>query len=472
MSPRNEGQQSSIPEHAERIDAGGSDNGAVDNGIGDTLSAEDQANLDAMQRGEPMPAPGDQGAQDQGQGDQGGDAGDGEGDDDADGEGDQGGDGQGQQQPGAKDGQKPGDQPRPKDGQQAKPGDAQGQQQEKPKGKTVNRDKYERETLKLQTRAETAEAALRSAELNQAKLGERMSLLQEAIQTLNKGGGQQQPGADGQQQQRPAAQQNGGLPTREADPEPDPEADPFGHGQWTRRELARTQQEFANLAKRIDERESQQDRAALQNDVVASYTREMQQAFAADPTNQQAYEFMRNSRHQELGFTFAGIDIFDDVDVAKLTPAQQGALAKKIDDTFHSEELWLADQARQGGPNVPTRIMQLAKSRGFKPQAAQQQRNPQDQGDGGDDQGQQQNRNGNGQQRQPVARGNQQSDGQRRMQNLRDNIEDSRSLSDGHSVGDSANMMERLASMGDDEFAEAIADMSPQKLNRMLGMGQ
>jgi len=320
---------SSVPAFAERID---DDGGAGDDGSADGLSAAEQAEFDAMRRGE---AGGDREAgADRNAGD-----GDGEGADaDADGMGDAGDDADdrdaGEPDAGA------GDARTDKDAQ-ADPA--------KRRPKTIAYGRYQRERAEDARKLKEATEALQREKEQRARLDERTRMLAEAFKARDAA-----PAAAEQQQEDP-------------DPEPNRDEDPIGHLEWRNRKLEATVNELRTGQQQRETREQAQTaEQALFND----YTADLENAAQADSSYADAFATLRDSRFYELGMIFAGIDVNDAAECAKLSTEDQQRLSTAIQQSFANEQLLVAREAKRLGKRPSEIVMGLAKARGFQKKAA------------------------------------------------------------------------------------------------------
>lgn len=444
------------------------------------LTADEARAFDEMRAADkgPAPAGGDQGQPEAGadQGAQGADqadAGDDLGDDDAGADAGAGGDpggqppaqGQRQQAQPPKDGKTAADK-----GQQAQPGADKGGQQQQQAPKNVSYGKYRREVDGLTTRASNAEKAFNDERAARQKLEGRMGLLLEAIngqrgQAAQPDAGAQpaKPAAGAAPAQRPAA---AALPDRENDPEPNPEDDPFAHSQWTRRELARTQAEMAEMRTQFNTTRQQTQQRDERTDLVTGYQRDIAQ-FKAQPevgaAFDAAYGHLKNARFRQLGFTLYGVDILDDGDLAQFSPEQKQAMAAEILETFHSEEEWVAREAKKQNRSAAQQIFNLARANGFDLDAWKSKQNGGAQppaGQAAQPPARQQQRNANGHQPPSASR---------ELAAIRDGVRDSVSLSDGGTAGGDQMTMERLGAMSDEEFSKFYESLPKMKLDTIMG---
>lgn len=416
-----------LPAGAERVeDAGGANDG--DMGGMDGLSPEEQAQFDAMRSGA-----------DAGGDDRGGDAGEATDAGEADGDGDADGEADGTPPPGDGAGDGAGDrrEPAAADGDKRVP-------------KTINYGRHqkmlaaaEKEKADLQARLEAAEKAGKEAQEQRARLDERTKLLLEAINT-------KQPPAPA-----PAAA------PKDEDPEPDAEADPLAHIQWTNRRLAKQVEELTSGRKKEQELTAAEQE---EKQVYGEFVGTLETAARADETYGEAFVHLRETRYRELGFIYAGIDVTDPAQCAKLTPQQQVALSDHIQRAFYNEQIMTARAARQAGFNPAEVVRNLAVARGYQPKAKG---DPAPQ-DPPADPAARTNGKGNGAAapRAPAAPPPSVSE---QLDQIRQNQRDAKSLSDAGGAPGGDITVERLATMSDDEFLAFYESMPKDKFDRIMG---
>lgn len=414
----------------------GSDRSEMDaDAVIEELSAEEQAQLAGMRTGEA-----DGGAEAGDEGDGGGD-GDDEADADADGvDNDRDAAAAGDRDQGA--------------------GDDRGQREEgkRQPPKTINYGRHQREITKRDARLTELEALLgtertarQTAEERSTRLDERTRMLLDAINT--------RPKADEQQQQQQQEDQ---------DPEPDRDADPIGWNEWKVRGLERTVDELRTGVTR--DREQREQETAEQRE-MRDFTSTIERAAQSNADFADAFVHLRESRFYELGDIYAGIDVNDPAECAKLSPADQAALSNKIQASFAQEQALVFRESKRTGRPIEQTIMRLAKARGFVPKQREQQRD--------DQQEQQQERRQERQQERrppadtrreaPVRRPPPQRTVSEEIDNIREAAGASRSLSDaGGSPGGDIDL-KRLVEMDDDEFADLYSATSKGKFDRLMG---
>lgn len=186
--------------------------------------------------------------------------------------------------------------------------------------KRVSFHKYQRE----ETRRKELEEKLRLSEEKQARVDERLKIINEALET---------PG--------PAEQ---ARTAEEEDPEPDPETQIFEHAKWQSRKI-----------KRLEERDAQRDQqdTTREQDVEISNTyRSSALEFSRQETTfAQAYVYLLNQRDGEL--------------------QEAGVKDKKLRDAqIVREERGLVKGAINDGVSPAQRIFNISVMRGFNKEAA------------------------------------------------------------------------------------------------------
>lgn len=416
---------STVPAFAERIDAdaGGGDREPAPI---DGLTAEEQAQVDAMNTGQAA----DGGNVDDRAGPAEGDAGAG-----ADGDGEDDGDG------GAL-----------ADGDAAGAADraADGQPRQAPK--TISYGRHQKELAKaesarvaMQAELDTARGETTKEREQRLRLDERTKVLLEAIS--GKGA--------------PAA----AAPKEPDDPEPDGEEDPIAHSAWQGRELKRTQKIISDMQSGQNRREQATAAESADRQIYDTLVTDIQRAAASDPTMQDAFVHLRETRFRELGYIYAHIDITDPAECATLSQADQAKLAENIQRQFHTEQMIVARQAIEGGKSPAATVRNLARARGWTPKAAEPDaaaapaaapaaRNgaapPA--------------RNGNG--AAPPAAAPSVKD---QLSAVRDNLDASRSLSDAGGSPGGQMTPQRIADMSPAEFEAYYNSIPKDQFDRMMG---
>lgn len=219
------------------------------------------------------------------------------------------------------------------------------------KPRRVSFSKYDRETKELKEALAKANGTIAEKDAMQARLDERLKIINEALTTP--------PGAE------PGAADGGkkpdALPSREDDPEPDPEADIFAHNRWLAREMQRERSD------RLQERQQGQQKeqaSAADQQLQQNYLDDAESYAAQEPAFPQAYQFLMASRIAELAVHYFGKDL--SVEGAKLTREEFG----RINRTIVAEEKSIVQGAIASKRSPAAQLFAIAKSRGFRPQAA------------------------------------------------------------------------------------------------------
>lgn len=332
-------------------------------------------------------------------------------------------------------------------------GDDRGQQQEQRRPKTINYGRHQRELAKRDTRLTELEALLNTERAERKKSDERSTRLDERTKLLLDA-----------INAKPKAEEKG-----PEDPEPDENEDPIAHASWTRRELRRTQDRIQRLEQGVTTDREQRQQESAEERELRDFTNEIQTIAGSNPDFADAFVHLRESRFYELGDIFAGIDINDRAECAKLSMDEQKALSAKIQQSFAQEQAMVYREAKRNSRSIEQTIMRLAKARGFTPK----QREQQQQDDDGAERRERPQQREAGARRDvaPAARRQQAPD--RSVSDEIDNIRSaagaSRSLSDaGGSPGGNIDLA-RLADMDDDDFADILNSMSKSKLDRLMG---
>lgn len=420
FAPKKDGDGAAVADtskvgQAENVDdegASNSDSGGDDLG----LSAEEQAQFDAMQAGR---GPG--GKEDIEAGAAGDDGG---GDDAAEDEPTDGADGAADE---------------PRDGVGA---DGQAVEEQPREPKSVSYGKFKRERDKLQAQLDAAKTETAKEREARVRLDERTKQLLEAIQSRPK-------------QEQPAPE------PKDEDPEPDGEQDPIGHLQWSNRRLAK-QVEDLTSGRRREQEVSAAEREERQ--VYDAFQADLEREAQADPTFAEAFVHLRETRYRELGFIYADIDITDPEQCATLSIEQQGALKQQIQRGFHNEQMLVAKQALQAKKSPAKVVKNLAKARGWAAKVAEAVGAAGDEGGagagGGKSPAKPNGRSGNGK-RQEVGVSEQ-------LDAIRAGQANSRSLSDAGGSPGGDMTPERIAEMSDEDFEDFLNGHKKQ-LDRALG---
>lgn len=339
-------------------------------------------------------------------------------------------------------------------------GAQQGQQNadgtQRPPPRRVNYKKYER----VEKERDDLKKERDDLKTMFARADERMKLITEALSGENKA-------------KQAAAE--------DADPEPDKEKDVFGWMNWAGRQMA-------NMQQMVKEQRQQTEVSGEERRTADTYVADVQRFVGADPNGKNfgpAYNFLMTQRYAELALFHFGKDLVDDatgaVDLTKLTGPE---LAKVKADTA-AEERELVTGALARGESPAASVYRMARTRGFRAQAAQNGAASGQQGaqgaqngaggtkapgnladgaqggSGGQQQGRQNGANGNGQQQPNVAD---------EIRKVREGQAASVSLSNGAgSPGQQALTPERLANMSQDEFNAMMEDMGDGAFRRLMG---
>lgn len=211
----------------------------------------------------------------------------------------------------------------------------------KPPPKRVSYNKFKRlEDEKTKTAAELKAAQEANAKLTetQARLDERLKLINEALTTT------------------PAQQA-----TQDDDPEPDKEKDIFAHNDWLARQLAKTQTQIKELTGNLQEtaRVSQADQ-----ELASSYVADAQRLASTDPNFLPAYNYLMQVRIAQLANYHFGIDMTDE-NAPELTAKQVSMIKSEI----AREEKQLVSKAIASGKSPAGAVYAMAKMTGFRPAA-------------------------------------------------------------------------------------------------------
>ena len=314
--------------------------------------------------------------------------------------------------------------------------------------RTISFGKHQR---LLQREREQAEALRNEAQefrVNQAKLAERLAILNEAL-TAPPPPEQQTP------EQQEYARQQAMAENPMLEDTIDPSIDlPAAITQMQRRQLY-----MANAS--MQQQETTQETLADQA-MLRDFTRDTQ-LFSSTVEGQHffgmegAYQFLKNSRLVELG-----ISLFDKDPTDPQEQFTQQEINKMISD-FNQEEKWVVNNALSTGKSPAKAIMKLAKGRGWKPPqpqaaaaapptpAAVPRRTS----------------------AQTSARTSAQTSVPSAVAQLQaeaDGAANSRSLSDGGGAPPSEPLgIDQLLKMGDEEFGQYIDNLPKQRLEAMMG---
>ncbi|MFA6267674.1 MAG: hypothetical protein WC670_18400 [Pseudolabrys sp.] len=179
-----------------------------------------------------------------------------------------------------------------------------------------------------------AEEKAAKLEQNQARLDERLKIINEALST-------------------PPASDAAPKTAAEEDPEPDPEADVFGWINWKKRDDARLRTELTEL-------KTARQTEAADNSVATTYISDAQRFVQQEPNFPAAYEFLMANRTAELAQYYFGKDLLEG---EKLTPEEEQRVIK----TIVQEEKQLVEGAIKGNKSPAEQVFKLARARGFRP---------------------------------------------------------------------------------------------------------
>lgn len=206
--------------------------------------------------------------------------------------------------------------------------------------KRVSYNKYRRleeERKADKTALDTAVAEKNKLAENQARLDERLRLINEALQPA------------------PAAQQDD-------DPEPDPEADIFGHNAWLKRQLVKTQE---MLTGRLEQIETGQQASIAEKQLAETYVEDAQRFSAKEPNFGPAYSYLMQVRMAQLASFHFGKDLTDPA-----TPALTAQELSKIKSEVAREERQLVSTAIKNNKSPAAEVFRMAKMTGYRPAAA------------------------------------------------------------------------------------------------------
>jgi hypothetical protein len=223
---------------------------------------------------------------------------------------------------------------------------------QKGKGQTVSRHKYTRELNKREQELNTLREQLQGTQISQAKLAERLQILNEALTTPAP--------VDPVEAQKRAVEENPWL-----EPTVKVEDDAIGAiAQMQRR------QEYNNRVQ-ADTVETIQARNE-DTELKTAFDRDIQRFVAQSPERNpdaphfmDAYAYIKNSRLTEIAISLFDKDPNDPNEVFS-----QPEINRIIQD-FNEEEKWVVGNAVSKQKSPASAIVRLAKSRGWRPQAAQ-----------------------------------------------------------------------------------------------------
>lgn len=370
------------------------------------LTAEEQAEFDNMRTGGDAPAAGDEPSEPEGDAD--GD----DGDDDSDPE------------------------PVVEQPQQRQPGEKEPAQQQQKPPKTINYNKHQKTLAKERAEREALQQQLAREREDRIKLNTRLEMINEALQ--------QQAAPAAQQQDAPEAPQN---------PFEEPDVDPNENFAEAIAQLNRRQRYQLENQQQVETRvaETQED-----TQIKETFTRDFAAYAAKDPSLPAAYQHLKDARLTQICLGEFGKDPNNPEEV--FTPQE----VQRMVQMFNAEEKWLVGKAIKERRSPAAAIMAMAKTFGFKPEAPQQQQQappaarpaPRAQVPA----------------KQPVQRQAAEPTAADMLEELRQNQENGRSLSDGGGAPPPTGLTaEMVLRMGDDEFAEMIDTMPAWQLNQLMG---
>jgi len=213
--------------------------------------------------------------------------------------------------------------------------------------KTINYGKHQRLITKAQKQAEDARLLAEQQRVDNAKLAERLAILNEALMA-------------------PPPSSAPAAPAAPANPMLEPTINPAEDAIAALDQMQRRQVWLAESSMQVQEQTQEQ----LQDQqVVADFTRDTQ-TFARTEEGRHffgdegAYQFLKNSRLIELG-----ISLFDKDPTDPNAVFSQTEINKMVAD-YNAEEKWVVTNALKGGKSPSMAIMKLARGRGWKAPAA------------------------------------------------------------------------------------------------------
>jgi hypothetical protein len=310
--------------------------------------------------------------------------------------------------------------------------------------RTISYGKHQRLLNKERAAAEALRTQAEEGRISQAKLAERLAILNDALMAPPVPTQQQQ-----EEQQRYEAERNPML-----EETIDPSIDLAGAlGQMQRRQIF-----MANAS--MMQQESTQEQIADQA-MVRDFTRDSQ-LFSQTEEGQHffgpegAYQFLKNSRLVELGYNLFRKDASDPNE--RFT---QDEISRMVSE-FNTEEKWLVNKAFQAGDSPAKAVMWHARARGWRAPEAQQQQQPAA------------TPRSAAAQAPPAARRVPQAAAPAgavaQIQAERAGAAASRSLSDGGGVPPAEPLsVDKLLEMDDEEFGLYIDNLPPQRLQQIMG---
>lgn len=317
------------------------------------------------------------------------------------------------------------------------------------KPRRVSFSKYDRETKELQARLAKAEGTVAEQNAMQARLDERLRIINEALTTPASAA------ADDPAKKVPP------LPKAEDDPEPDMEADIFAWAQWSKRDNARLRQDFTQ-GQQVQQQERQTQKQ--EQETNDTYMQDAESFAGTEPNFIPAYQFLMASRVAELAVHYFGKDL--SVDGQKLTRPEYN----KISQTVVSEERQIVQGALKSGRSPAAQLFAIAKSRGFRPPAAV----AAPAGEAGKPNGAAATNGAakpaNGAAAAPGALGTEKpASVVDEIARVRNGQDAALSLSGGGGAPPATIDAAKLANMSQDEFEEMVETMSPAALKKMMG---
>jgi hypothetical protein len=218
--------------------------------------------------------------------------------------------------------------------------------------RTISFGKHQRLLKREREAAEALRTQAEETRIQQAKLAERLAILNEALNAPPV----QQPMTP---QEQEYARQQAIMQNPMLEETIDPAIDlPASIAQLQRRQVFMAN---ASMQQQEDTQDQLADQALLRDFTrdtqMFSQTQEGQHFFGGEG----AYQFLKNSRLVELGISLFDKDPTDPNEVFS-----QAEINKMITD-FNAEEKWVVNNALQTGKSPAKAIMRLAKGRGWKP---------------------------------------------------------------------------------------------------------
>lgn len=266
----------------------------------------------------------------------------------------------------------------------------------------------------------------KSAE-TQARLDERLRLINEALTT-----------------QPPAA------PEVDEDPEPDPEADIFGHNAWLKRQLVKTQSSLSEFREQV---ETGQQASAADQAMASTYMDDAARFAQTEPNFGPAYAYLMQVRVAQLASFHFGKDLTD-----AATPPLTTQELVKIKSEVAREEKQLVSTAIKNNKSPAAEVFRMAKMTGYRPAPAAAAPAPT-----------------NGTTPQTPAAPAAPTNGAPKpsvtavIDGIKKGQDAALSLSHGGGAPAPVLNMEKLATMPEDEFGALLETMTPAALRRIMG---